>query len=288
MARIRTIKPEFFQHEELFDLEIETGLPIRLAFAGLWTQCDREGRFKWRARSLKAQVLPFDECDFSRVLDALTTRGFIRKYTVDGREFGVVTRFKDHQVINNRESKSKIPEPPNPKHGNDLTREARVDHAGSEKLMHAQGERKGKEHGKEQDKNTLLVAASPDGGDSAKTSKAKFVFEPEDRELAEFMFSKIRRIEPTFSEPKFERWANEIRLMRTSDNRTREEIRSLFCWANADPFWQTNILSPKKLRQQWDQLTLKRKSGNAGRTGSRGPVNGPGQQYDPSAPDAEL
>ena len=58
--RIRTVKPEFFQHEGLFDLEQFSGLPIRVAFAGLWTCCDREGRFKWRSRQLKTDILPYD------------------------------------------------------------------------------------------------------------------------------------------------------------------------------------------------------------------------------------
>ena len=31
MSRIRTVKPELFKHEELFDLERETGLPIRIS-----------------------------------------------------------------------------------------------------------------------------------------------------------------------------------------------------------------------------------------------------------------
>ena len=102
MPRIRTIKPEFFCHEELFDLEQETGLPMRIAFAGLWTVCDREGRFKWRPRTIKAQVLPYDEVEFSRVLDALATRGFVVKYASDGCEFGYIPGFNRHQVINNR------------------------------------------------------------------------------------------------------------------------------------------------------------------------------------------
>lgn len=73
MARIRTIKPEFFRHAGLFDLEQETGLPLRVAFAGLWTAADREGRFAWKPRELKLDCLPFDLVDFSRVLDALST-----------------------------------------------------------------------------------------------------------------------------------------------------------------------------------------------------------------------
>jgi hypothetical protein len=30
MSRIRTIKPDFFTHEDLFDAEQESGLPLRL------------------------------------------------------------------------------------------------------------------------------------------------------------------------------------------------------------------------------------------------------------------
>jgi hypothetical protein len=112
MGRIRTVKPDFFRHEELYDLEITSGLPIRLAFAGLWTCCDREGRFKWRIRTLKTEVLPFDDVDFSRVLDALRTREFIVKYRVGNEDFGHVPSWSKHQFINPREQASDIPEPP--------------------------------------------------------------------------------------------------------------------------------------------------------------------------------
>lgn len=112
MARIRTVKPEFFRHSALYDLEIETGLPVRIAFAGLWTCCDRAGRFRWRPRELKLDCLPHDDVDFSRVLDALATRGFLVRYaSPDGEEYGSVPSFSKHQVINNREADSILPEP---------------------------------------------------------------------------------------------------------------------------------------------------------------------------------
>lgn len=149
MARIRTVKPELFKHEELFELEKTSKLPIRISFIGLFTCCDREGRFKWRPRSLKLDVIPYDDCDFSRVLDALMTRGFVVKYEVNGEEFGHIPSFNKHQVINNRESESELP---NPSTGLILdassTREARDDHA-------PLGERKGKE-GKEYDETSFL------------------------------------------------------------------------------------------------------------------------------------
>lgn len=136
--RIRTIKPEFFHHEGLFEAEAQTNLPLRVAFAGLWCIADREGRFKWEPRRIGVQVLPYDGVDFSRVLDALTTRGFVLRYRVGDACFGCIPSFLKHQVINNRESESVLPDP----EGNieetpanteesdaSATREPREDHA---------------------------------------------------------------------------------------------------------------------------------------------------------------
>jgi len=142
VGRIRTIKPEFFLHEGLFDLEQESQLPLRLAFAGLWCQCDREGRFKWQPRKLKVTILPYDDIDFSRVLDALTTREFVRKYTVDSVEYGHIPSFSDHQVVNNRERLSIIPDPSN---GGGLTREPRVEGALNTRASDNLQEGKGRE-----------------------------------------------------------------------------------------------------------------------------------------------
>lgn len=153
MARIRTIKPAFFRHGGLFDAERETGLPLRLAFAGLWTTADREGRFKWKPRELKLDCLPYDEVDFSRVLDALATRGWVVKYAVDGVEYGHIPTWKEHQVINNREVASTLPEP---NEINTLTREPRVDDACATPLKQDQGEygREGNMEGKGTDIST--------------------------------------------------------------------------------------------------------------------------------------
>ena len=149
--RIRTIKPEFFTHEGLYEAEIETGLPIRVAFAGLWCVADREGRFKWEPRRIGVQVLPYDGVDFSRVLDALTTRGFVVRYRVGDASFGLIPSFQKHQVINNRESDSILPAPDDENSefivnhedfNASSTRDSRVNHAG-------QGEGKGKEGNKE-------------------------------------------------------------------------------------------------------------------------------------------
>jgi len=160
--RIRTIKPEFFHHEGLFEAELDTKLPLRVAFAGLWCIADREGRFKWEPRRIGVQVLPYDGVDFSRVLDALATRAFVLKYRVGDACFGWIPSFLKHQVINNRESQSILPDPEGnieetPINTEEIdacpTRASRDDHAG-------QGEGKGREgNGKE---GVSQKALSPD------------------------------------------------------------------------------------------------------------------------------
>lgn len=147
--RIRTIKPEFFLHDRLFDSEKDEALPMRLAFIGLWCASDREGRFKWEPRRLGASILPYDGIDFSRVLDALTTRGFIERHASQGVEFGVIPSFLRHQLINNRESPSSLPVPTEESMVAGLpTREPRVTDACGTREVRAQGEGKEGKEGK--------------------------------------------------------------------------------------------------------------------------------------------
>jgi hypothetical protein len=153
MARIRTVKPELFRHEALFEAEQQSKLPLRLAYIGLFTACDREGRFKWKPRALKLDVLPYDQVDFSRVLDALVTHGFIVKYAFEGDEFGCIPSWSQHQVINNRESTSLLP---SPEESTTCTREQRVDDALVTPLVHTQVEGKGRE-GKRKGKDSLVT-----------------------------------------------------------------------------------------------------------------------------------
>lgn len=160
MARIRSIKPEFFKHHDLYTAEVESGLPLRIAFAGLWTCADVEGRFKWKPPQLKLDVLPYDTVDFKKVLESLEKNGFIKKYSVGNEDFAFIPTFKDHQRITGSEatSESRIPSPPTSckkKKGNnkETTTETHEANEGNNK-DHREGkgrEGKGKELGREPD-----------------------------------------------------------------------------------------------------------------------------------------
>ncbi len=109
IPRIRTIKPDLFKHEALFEAEQASGLPLRLAFIALLTCCDREGRFRWQARRLKLELLPYDDIDLSAVLKALRDYGFIQQYEHAGECYGCIPSWLKHQYCNQREPESELP-----------------------------------------------------------------------------------------------------------------------------------------------------------------------------------
>jgi len=194
MSRIRTVKPELLKHEELFDLERETGLPIRIAWVGLFTVCDRDGRFAWRPRAMKTDVLPYDDLDFSRVLHALMTRGLIEKYRVGRDWYGWIPTFAKHQAINNKERPSDIPsiddadeiEQVNQHHDDAMpTREPRVKDAIPEALGKEQGEGKGREgKGKEGEGEYGTLTRSVAGQELATTGSREVRTTPAERKTA--------------------------------------------------------------------------------------------------------
>src|SRR4051812_39113605 len=113
MARIRTVKPEFFRHEKLQEL----GALSMLIFEGLWTQCDKAGRFAWKPRLLKLDILPFITFDMEKELDKLAESFFVIKYEHEKEFFGVIPTFGDHQRITGKEGLEppKYPTPPEAK-----------------------------------------------------------------------------------------------------------------------------------------------------------------------------
>lgn len=110
MSRIRQVKPSFFKHAELYDAEVASGLPLRVAFIGLWTVTDKRGIFAW-SRNIKPDVLPYDPCDMLAVLDALAAAGLVVKYEVDGKSYGLIPTFGQHQHFHKDEKPSTMPAP---------------------------------------------------------------------------------------------------------------------------------------------------------------------------------
>jgi hypothetical protein len=134
VARIRTIKPEFFTSADI------CGLPplARLLYIALWCEADREGRLVWSPRTFKIRYLPEDTCQIDKLCELLVSAGLVLTYDADGQTLGFIPSFAAHQAVNNRESESRLTPPPE-----DLTRQARVRHASGTRDDAAKG--KGRE-----------------------------------------------------------------------------------------------------------------------------------------------
>lgn len=101
--------------------------------------------------------------------------------------------------------------------------------------------------------NTLV----PTNVDDTKVKKSKYKYSDEDMVLSKLLFQYIRNLDAKAKEPNFEYWANAVRLMREVDKRSYEEIKEVIIWCQNDDFWQGNILSTTKLRQQFSKLLIR-------------------------------
>lgn len=108
MARIRTIKPEFWQDERIGLMP----MAARLLYIGLWTIADDYGRLRGNPLFIRAQLFPYDnDIDVVGELDLLECTGRITRYRADGEHFIWVRRFNDHQRID-KPQESRLPPPP--------------------------------------------------------------------------------------------------------------------------------------------------------------------------------
>lgn len=122
MARIRTIKPEFFTSEDIVALS-----PMaRLLYIATWCEADKEGRLSWKPKTFKMRYLPGDDCDIEAICAELSDAGLVTLY---GNGLAHIPGFHKHQHVNPRESASNLPPPPQwtdpgPKKVGKTTREA--------------------------------------------------------------------------------------------------------------------------------------------------------------------
>lgn len=98
MARIRTIKPEFWTDSKIVGLPIEA----RLLFIGIWNFADDHGCIDADPLQLRLRILPADPIDPQPLIDQLLERRLLREMVNDatGETFFQVTNWGRHQRIN--------------------------------------------------------------------------------------------------------------------------------------------------------------------------------------------
>lgn len=99
MAKIRTIKPDFWTDGDIIRLPYE----VRLFYIGMWNHaCDR-GHLPDDPFGLKLKILPADPVDGDDLVDKLIGSGRVERIVLpDERKFLFIPRFTDHQRIETR------------------------------------------------------------------------------------------------------------------------------------------------------------------------------------------
>lgn len=99
MARIRSVKPEFWSSETLASISRDS----RLLFIGLWNFCDDYGCCLDIPRRILGDVFPYDEDvsagDIKRWIDELEGAGLILRYRSKTRAVLIVTGWNEHQKV---------------------------------------------------------------------------------------------------------------------------------------------------------------------------------------------
>lgn len=108
MARIRTIKPDYWTDEKIGSLKREE----RLMFIGLWNLADDQGVVKSNSSYIKGQLFSYDEdlriTSVNAWLASLTKARLLIPFTYKEEGYFLIRTFHEHQLIN-RPSKPKFP-----------------------------------------------------------------------------------------------------------------------------------------------------------------------------------
>lgn len=108
MARIRTVKPEFFADEKLSKLKRD----VRLLYIGMWVFSDDYGTVRSNPVWLKSNVFPYDEelrtNDVKLWLDALVKARMLEPFEYNNEGFYNIRTFDAHQKVE-KKSKPMVP-----------------------------------------------------------------------------------------------------------------------------------------------------------------------------------
>lgn len=110
MARIRTIKPDFWKSDPV----VRCSLPARLLFIGIWNFADDGGVFPASCSQIKREVFPDDVFDAGAIegmiAELLREKLLMEFDGPDGKHYWYIRSFKEHQRVDR--PTYKYPTPP--------------------------------------------------------------------------------------------------------------------------------------------------------------------------------
>jgi len=106
----------------------------------------------------------------------------------------------------------------------------------------------------------LVNTMSSSSSSSSSSKKTTPEFDAWDMSMAKRLFNHCLRSVPSSKVPNYQEWANEFRLIRERDKRSKNDIYAILAWMLGDEFWSGQIRSPQKLRKHYETMYAKRNS----------------------------
>lgn len=180
MARIRSIKPEFWTSEQIAECS-----PIaRLMFIGMWNFCDDYGVIPASVKRLKMQLFPSDESigsdDIRRMITELSSNGLIEEYSVENKEYWYVTGWDSHQKP---DCKTGLYPRPDGQIGTKIRRK-NADHSPNVRQPFAQGEGEGEGKGKGEGEGEVKPTRSASADKAKRRSRIPEDYSPKESHVA--------------------------------------------------------------------------------------------------------
>ncbi len=97
------------------------------------------------------------------------------------------------------------------------------------------------------------------GEDSIDQVQKAFLSDSDEYRLSTFLWNYIKKNNEKAKEPNLQSWSKTFDLMIRLDKRSVDDIKKVIVFCQQNEFWYKNILSPAKLREHYDKLTLQMK-----------------------------
>lgn len=109
---------------------------------------------------------------------------------------------------------------------------------------------------------------------SAGAADVKFDENSDEIIIVDFFIEKLRGLNKKIRVPdtlaKKQKWAADINKLLRIDKRDKHEVCEVISYVVTDDFWKSNVLSPEKLRKQYDTLYIRMRQKNSTGNASKG------------------
>jgi hypothetical protein len=115
MARIRSIKPEYWADQDLAE---QVSRDARLLYIGLWNLADEHSRLRGDPRFIKGQVFPYDDdlgpAEVEALLDELAAAEKVVRFRAASGTYVFLPNLAEHQRLEPSKVATKLPGPDDP------------------------------------------------------------------------------------------------------------------------------------------------------------------------------